>query len=136
MKYLVIYIIVVFLLYTYLKYYCYNDQKNILNLNESKTTDSLKSNVRSELPSESSEPFAIIPYKTFKSFETLNNYKSIHEYDDFEYPLKNIKKPVYEFYSDNNGNSPKINWKSFGTDISSDTVKQKKTQFKFIYFLF
>ena len=126
MKYLVIYIIVVFLLYTYLKYYCYNDQRNILNLNESKTTDSLKSNVRSELPSESSEPFAIIPYKTFKSFETLNNYKSIHEYDDFEYPLKNIKKPVYEFYSDNNGNSPKINWKSFGTDISSDIVKQKK----------
>ena len=40
MKYLIIYILVVFILYLYLKYYCYEDQQNILN------TDNTNSNLK------------------------------------------------------------------------------------------
>ena len=130
MKYLVIYILVVFILYIYIKYYCYQDQKNILNTKE--TNSNLKSNIdRSELPSsESSEPFSIIPYKVFRN----TNSKKL--YDDYDYPFvskvnnkNNLHHPVNEYY-DNTLNEPKIKWKSFGTDITSDYVKQKKTEFR------
>ena len=120
MKYLVIYIILVFLLYTYLKYYCYNDQQNILNSNKNTNlnSDNLKSNTnRAELPS--SEPYSFVPFVPFKSFHS--NLSSL-VYDDYE-DIYN-KKLNNEYYSN------EIHWKSFGTDISSDTVKQKKAQFR------
>ena len=121
MKYLIIYILIVFIVYFYLKYYCYQDQHNILDKNET----NLKSNiVSSQLShSESVENFSIIPYKTFQPFK---NYKSgkLHDdnYDDYEYPLMKTN----EYYSNNS----KIQWKSFGTDISSDYSKHKKSQFR------
>ena len=66
MKYLVLYIFIVFTLYTYLKYYCYEDQQNILNTDN--TNSSLKSNInRSDLPpSENTEGYALVPFKSFK----------------------------------------------------------------------
>ena len=133
MKYLVIYILVSFILYSYLKYYCYEDQQNILNINDGNSN--LKSNInRSELPSESTEPFSIIPYKTFncidskKSTYSKDNLSGL--YDDYQYPFisnANYKKKINEYY---NNDQPKINWKSFGTDITSEYVKQKKSQFR------
>ena len=125
MKYLVIYILVVFILYSYLKYYCYEDQQNILNIND--RNSNLKSNI-------SLEPFSIIPYKTFNS---INSKKSTYSkdnlyglYDDYQYPFisnSNYKNKINEYY---NNEQPKINWKSFGTDITSEYVKQKKSQFR------
>ena len=134
MKYLVIYILVVFILYSYLKYYCYEDQQNILNTNN--TNSNLKSNISgSELSLDgNSEPFSIIPYKRFHNIDRKNlksykdNLSGLH--DDFYYPFisnVNYKKKINEYY---NNDQAKINWKSFGTDITSDYVKQKKSQFR------
>ena len=119
MKYLIIYVLVVFVLYIYLKYYCYEDQQNILDKNE--TNSNLKSTIGiSELPtSETVEPFSTTPYKKFQSFK---NYKLSNLHDEYEYPLMKIN----EYYS----NDSKIQWKSFGTDITSEYVKQKKSQFR------
>ena len=141
MKYLIIYILVIFLLYIYLKYYCQEDQQNILNDNTK--NDTLKSNIdsselpvsknsddSSELPvSKNSEPFSIIPYKTFKSSK---NYDFINKYDDYEIPLNSLKTDIKEYFSDLNDNTKKIHWKSFGTDISSNFLKEKKSEFRAI----
>ena len=122
MKFFVLYILIVFFLYTYLKYYCYTDQINILN---SSSDDSLKNINPSDLPPSetSTESFKIIPFKSFQSYNSLliNN-----NYDDYEYPFIKIK----EKYSNSNEKSNEIKWKSFGTDISSNYVKQKKSEFR------
>ena len=101
MKYLVIYILFVFLLYVYLKYYCYEDQKNILN---SKKLKSVNDGI-SEPHTESLEKFSILPYKTFKPFCNFRSDEQFDNYDDFEYPLKKLKS-VNEYYSNGtNGSS-------------------------------
>ena len=106
MKYLVIYVLIVFLLYVYLKYSCYKDKINILNINEI--------NQQNLITSETVEPYSVLPFKSFK-----NNSYNDYEQDDYYYPFKKANE-----YYDN------IKWKSFGTDISSKYVQQKKSEFR------
>jgi len=169
MKYIIIYVIFVFILYVLLKYYCYKDQQNIFNSIDSKS-DTLKSNDtnRSELPISNTEPFSIshvnLMYSNdnnnyndtnnhYKTFHSSRNYNYISKYDDYNdyndyndrndyndynnHHYDNNKHSInskyennIEYFYDNNDNTKKIHWKSFGTDISSNAVKEKKLEFR------
>lgn len=132
MKYLVLYIFIIFTLYVYLKYYCYIDQKNILNNDINlKYSNSYSSSIQ-DVNSLSNVNISDTQTEIHKEPYCPIFVKTNNIYDDYEYPLKKTK----EFYSNvPETNLPKniidnIKWKGFGTDITSDYVKQKKSEFR------
>ena len=149
MKYLVLYIILIFGIYISLKYYCYSDQKNILDTKTS-ILDSKSSSIENN--SSSIEEFSPLTSLYVQKNPNINfSYIEKNLHDDYEYMYqfpetvskKNIKEnfdeiPSSQIHSHMRQMSPnlsvdntnQIKWKTFGTDISSDYVKQKKSQFR------
>ena len=150
MKYLVLYIILIFGIYISLKYYCYTDQRNILDTKTS-ILDSKSSSIENN--SSSIEEFSPLTSLYVQKNPNINfsSYIEKNLHDDYEYmyqfPEKVLKKNIKENFDEGRMSrilsptrpmSPKgsiddtnqIKWKSFGTDISSDYVKQKKSQFR------
>jgi hypothetical protein len=136
MKYLIIYVILIFVIYIYLKYYCYIDQINILNKNQNSTLDSKSSLLNDSVSIEEFSPLtSLYVQKKPEIYSSLLIEKNL--YDDYDYlyqftetTSKNIKENFEGPSSKILNNSNQIKWKSFGTDISSDYVKQKKLQFR------
>jgi hypothetical protein len=136
MKYLIIYVILIFVIYIYLKYYCYIDQINILNKNQNSTLESKSSLLNDSVSIEEFSPLtSLYVQKKPEIYSSLLIEKNL--YDDYDYlyqftetTSKNIKENFEGPSSKILNNSNQIKWKSFGTDISSDYVKQKKLQFR------
>ena len=118
MKYLILYIFIVFTIYVYLKYYCYGNKINILNTNSlSSNSSDVKLNEPKQINIESYKPLQLSNYKNY------NNYE-----DDYYTPFKMQNTDKREFFS--TLNTENVKWKGFGTDISSKYVQQKKSEFR------
>jgi len=112
MKYLILYIFVVFILYIYLKYYCSQNQLNRYFTSSVNTT--LKNNN--------------ILFEGFYNNDITNNTNEYYRlFTQSKHPNSHDD---YHKINEGYNNTNNIKWISFGTDISSPYIKQKKMEFR------
>jgi hypothetical protein len=126
MKYLILYIFIVFTIYVYLKYYCYTDQINILNIS-SQLDNSSNIKLNESIQQNRVETYKHLPHVTLYNYNKNYNYE-----DDYHAPFKTQNIDKKEFFSPTLTirENENVKWKGFGTDISSKYVQQKKSEFR------